>query len=264
MVRFSAMVASVILMAGTPGCSRNGEPSGPPASADPAGPPAADRPVQPPTAEPTPRADERAHMVETQIAARGVTNPHVLRAMREVPRHEFIPGQQMRDLAYLDRPLPIGHDQTISQPYIVAAMTELAQVEPGDRVLEVGTGSGYQAAVLAAIGAEVYSIEIVEWLGQWAAEALERTGYTEGVHTRVGDGYAGWPEAAPFDAIIVTAAPTEVPEPLTQQLKLGGRLVIPVGDVDQELRVYTRTDDGLRTETVFPVRFVPMTGKAQQ
>jgi protein-L-isoaspartate(D-aspartate) O-methyltransferase len=264
MPRYSVTFASVILVAGVLGCSRpgNGEAAGTPA-AEPSAPPAAERPVQPPTAEP-PRADERHRMVETQIADRGVTDPLVLRAMREVPRHEFIPDPQVRDLAYLDRPLPIGHDQTISQPYIVAAMTELARVEPGDKVLEVGTGSGYQAAVLAAVGAEVYSIEIVEWLGTWAAEALERTGYADRVQTRIGDGYAGWAEAAPFDAIVVTAAPPRVPEPLKQQLKVGGRLVIPVGDLDQELRVYTRTEDGLETETVFPVRFVPMTGKAQE
>lgn len=261
MARYSVTFASVILVAGVVGCSRNGNGE---AADTPTASPAAEQPVQPPTAEPATRADERARMVETQIVDRGVSDPHVLRAMREVPRHEFIPDSQVRDLAYLDRPLPIGHDQTISQPYIVAAMTELARVEPGDRVLEVGTGSGYQAAILAAIGAEVYSIEIVEWLGTWAAEALERTGYDDRVTTRIGDGYAGWPDQAPFDAILVTAAPPEVPEPLKEQLKVGGRLVIPVGDLDQELRVYTRTEDGLKTETVFPVRFVPMTGKAQE
>ena len=210
-----------------------------------------------------PWAGPRARMVEEQIAARGVADRRVLEAMRRVPRHELMPPG-VRDQAYEDHPVPIGHDQTISQPYIVAVMTEAARVDPDDRVLEVGTGSGYQAAVLAELGAEVYSIEIVEPLGKAAAADLERLGYGR-IHLRIGDGYAGWPEAAPFDAVIVTAAPPSVPEPLVEQLAVGGRLVIPVGETGevQELRVITRTADGSTTETLFPVLFVPMTGRAQ-
>jgi protein-L-isoaspartate(D-aspartate) O-methyltransferase len=201
----------------------------------------------------------REEMVASQIAARGVKAPAVLEAMRRVPRHEFVP-EPLRELAHTDQALPIGLDQTISQPYIVALMTELAAPRRGSRVLEVGTGSGYQAAVLAELGARVYSIEIVEPLARRAAETLERLGY-HSVRVRAGDGYAGWPEAAPFDAIIVTAAPDHVPEPLKQQLKVGGRLVLPVGDGpwSQELNVITRTKDGFETRTVAPVAFVPMT-----
>jgi protein-L-isoaspartate(D-aspartate) O-methyltransferase len=207
------------------------------------------------------RARARAEMVATQIAARGVADAAVLAAMRKVPRHEFVPSRAA-DMAYQDHPLAIGHGQTISQPYIVALMSELAAPRPGARVLEVGTGSGYQAAVLSELGAEVYSIEIVAELARQAAATLARLGYTS-VHTRVGDGYRGWPEAAPFDAIVVTAAPPSVPEPLRQQLKIGGRLVLPVGTFDQELRVITRTPQGWDERTVIPVLFVPMTGEAQ-
>lgn len=193
----------------------------------------------------------------------GIDDPAVLEAIRVVPRHEFVPASQ-RELAYTDRPLPIGHGQTISQPHVVALMTELAQIEPGDRVLEVGTGSGYQAAVLAELGAEVWSVEIVEPLAREAAANLARLGYD--VRTRVGDGYRGWPEAAPFDAIVITAAPPEVPRPLLEQLAVGGRLVVPVGDAwgAQELVVITRTEDGFARERSIPVRFVPMTGEAQR
>ena len=176
--------------------------------------------------------------------------------------HEFMP-ENVRPLAYYDRPVPIGLGQTISQPYIVALMTELAAVGRGSRVLEIGTGSGYQAAVLAELGADVYSIEILAPLQERAVEILARLGYGQ-VKTRVGDGYMGWPEAAPFDAIIVTAAPARVPEPLKQQLKVGGRLVLPVGKVDQELEVITRTAVGFSERNVIPVRFVPMTGKADE
>jgi protein-L-isoaspartate(D-aspartate) O-methyltransferase len=176
--------------------------------------------------------------------------------MRKIPRHEFVPLAQ-RALAYRDGPLPIGHDQTISQPYIVAVMSELARLKPGDRVLEIGTGSGYQAAVLAELGAEVYSIELIPELASEAAETLQRLGYAK-VHARQGDGYAGWPSAAPFEAILVTAAPPSVPPRLLEQLAPGGRLVIPVGDYFQELQVHTRGDEGIEVESIFPVRFVPM------
>jgi protein-L-isoaspartate(D-aspartate) O-methyltransferase len=202
----------------------------------------------------------REMMVREQIVARGVKNAAVLAAMGRVPRHEFVPAS-VRNLAYDDRPVPIGLGQTISQPYIVALMTELAAVGRGCRVLEIGTGSGYQAAVLADLGADVYSVEILAPLRERALEILSRLGYGQ-VKTRVGDGYLGWPEAAPFDAIIVTAAPARVPEPLRQQLKLGGRLVVPVGKVDQELKVITRTTHGFFERNVIPVRFVPMTGQA--
>jgi protein-L-isoaspartate(D-aspartate) O-methyltransferase len=202
----------------------------------------------------------REAMVTRQIEARGVKSPAVLAAMRKVPRHAFVPPEQA-GRAYLDRPLPIGHEQTISQPYIVALMTELAAVGKGARVLEIGTGSGYQAAVLAELGAKVYSIEIVEPLGRQAAATLQRLGY-ETIETRIGDGYRGWPEAAPFDAIVVTAAPPTVPQPLLRQLAPGGRLVVPVGDDSQELKVITRTGETWTERNVAPVRFVPMVGEA--
>jgi protein-L-isoaspartate(D-aspartate) O-methyltransferase len=197
-------------------------------------------------------------MVAEQIEARGIRDPAVLRAMRAVPRHEFVPAAE-RAHAYDDRPLPIGHGQTISQPYIVAFMTEAAAVHPGSRVLEVGTGSGYQAAVLAESGADVYSIEIVEPLAAEARRTLARTGY-ERVHLRVGDGHRGWPDAAPFDAIVVTAAAERVPPDLVAQLAPGGRLVIPVGDLSQDIEVHTHTPEGITVERVLPVRFVPLVG----
>jgi protein-L-isoaspartate(D-aspartate) O-methyltransferase len=203
---------------------------------------------------------QRLAMVERQIEARGVADPRVLAAMRRVPRHEFVP-ESLRDAAYEDRPLPIGHSQTISQPFIVASMTELARIEPGSRVLEVGTGSGYQAAVVHEIAGSVYTIEIVEALARRSSETLARLGYAA-AEIRHGDGYRGWSEAAPFDAIIVTAAPAEVPQPLLDQLVMGGRLVIPVGDWYQQLEVHTKTPDGIAVERVYPVRFVPMTGEA--
>jgi protein-L-isoaspartate(D-aspartate) O-methyltransferase len=206
-------------------------------------------------------AAQRAALVEA-LAAEGLDR-RVLAAIGRVPRHELVPEEE-RAHAYEDRALSIGFDQTISQPFVVAMMTEAAQVGPGSRVLEVGTGSGYQAAVLAELGAEVYSIEIVEPLAERTAELLARLGYEE-INLQVGDGYRGWPEMAPFDAILVTAAPPEVPKPLLEQLDVDGRLVIPVGEVDavQELRVITRTADGTTSETLAPVRFVPMTGEAQ-
>ena len=203
---------------------------------------------------------ERRRMVDEQIEAREIIDPLVLAAMRQVPRHEFVPAAE-RAHAYEDRPLPIGAGQTISQPYIVALMTQLAAVGPGSKVLEVGTGSGYQAAVLAACGAEVYSIEIVDALAKRAQHDLARLGI-ENVHVRSGDGYRGWPEVAPFDAIVVTAAAPQVPPALLSQLRIGGRLVIPVGETwqAQTLQVHTRTETGFDVHDVVPVRFVPMTG----
>jgi protein-L-isoaspartate(D-aspartate) O-methyltransferase len=204
----------------------------------------------------------RERMVREQIAARGVTDRRVLAAMRKVPRHEFVPERWRAD-AYEDRPLPIGHGQTISQPYLVALMSELAAVEPGSRVLEVGTGSGYQAAVLAELAGEVYTIEILEALAAEAEAALRRLGYAH-VRVRRGDGWRGWPEAAPFDAIVVTAAPPEVPPALREQLAPAGRLVIPIGEEEQELEVHRRTAEGFAVRRMTPVRFVPMTGEAER
>jgi protein-L-isoaspartate(D-aspartate) O-methyltransferase len=206
-------------------------------------------------------AADRARMVEDQIRARGVGDERVLAAMREVPRHRFVPEAERR-LAYSDQPLPIGWGQTISQPYVVALMCSLADLGPEDRVLEIGTGSGYHAAVLSRLAGEVYTIEIVAPLGRRAEETLAALGYGN-VRVRIGDGYEGWPEAAPFDAVVLTAAPPEVPRPLLEQLAVGGRLVIPVGVVSQDLLVVERTAEGYRRRSVTPVRFVPMTGKAQ-
>lgn len=204
----------------------------------------------------------RLKMVASQIEARRIRDPVVLEAMRTVPRHLFVPPEY-REQAYADHPLPLEQRQTISQPYIVALMTELARPRPGMKVLEVGTGSGYQAAVLAACGAEVYTIEILPGLARSAAAVLEKLGY-QNLHTRIGDGYDGWPEAAPFDAVVVTAAPDVIPQPLLDQLAPGGRLVIPVGSHSQDLVLVTRTEDGFERRSVTPVRFVPMTGKAQE
>ena len=201
-------------------------------------------------------------MVEQQLLARDITDPRVVRAMRRVPRDRFVPPDQ-RPRAYEDRPLPIGHRQTISQPYIVAYMTQALRLTPDAKVLEVGTGSGYQAAVLAELAAAVYSIEIVTQLAERARDTLAELGYTN-VQVRHGDGYAGWPEQAPFDAIMVTAAPDHVPQPLIDQLALGGRLIIPVGQNRQTLTILTRTEDGVEQETTLPVLFVPMTGEAER
>jgi protein-L-isoaspartate(D-aspartate) O-methyltransferase len=211
---------------------------------------------------PDPFAVERAELVTNWIAGAGITDPLVIGAIGAVPRHELVP-ERLQWRAYHDRALPIGHEQTISQPYIVALMTESAELSKASRVLEVGTGSGYQAAVLAEIAAEVYTIEIVEELGKKARADLERMGY-DNIEFRIGDGYRGWPEAAPFDAIIVTAAPVHVPEPLKEQLKVGGKLVIPVGEDRQDLVVITRTADGYSEDSVAAVLFVPMTGEAQE
>jgi protein-L-isoaspartate(D-aspartate) O-methyltransferase len=209
-----------------------------------------------------PLAGKRRRMVEEQIERRGVSDPRVLEAMRSVPRHLFVP-ESVRAEAYDDRPLPIGEGQTISQPFIVAFMTEAARLRPGARVLEIGTGSGYQAAVLAAAGAEVLTIEILPGLAEKARETLAATGFP-GVRVRTGDGFRGWPEEAPFDVVLVTAAPADVPPPLLEQVKVGGCLVIPVGSGTQELIRMTRTKTGYERESLLPVRFVPMTGEARE
>jgi protein-L-isoaspartate(D-aspartate) O-methyltransferase len=216
------------------------------------------------TAADTPERFEQARerMVSEQIEARGVRDARVLAAMRRVPRHEFVPFEQ-RTYAYEDRPLPIGYGQTISQPYIVAVMSEALDLDGSEKVLEVGTGSGYQAAVLAELAAEVYTIEIVEPLASRAAADLKRLGF-EKLHVRAGDGYGGWPEAAPFDAIIVTAAPDHVPQPLVDQLAVGGRLVIPLGRMFQELVLITKDQQGVHHKDLLAVRFVPMVGEAEK
>jgi protein-L-isoaspartate(D-aspartate) O-methyltransferase len=204
----------------------------------------------------------RLAMVADQIAARGVKDARVLDAMRAVPRHEFVPAA-IREDAYGDSPLPIGHGQTISQPYIVALMTELARPTPSARALEVGTGSGYQAAVLSRLVARVFSVELVDPLAQSAASTLRRLGYAN-VTVRSGDGYLGWPDEAPFDIILVTAAPEEVPPALVAQLKPGGRLIVPVGRVwdVQDLQLIEKDATGrISTRSVIPVRFVPMVKK---
>lgn len=203
----------------------------------------------------------REQMVTSQIESRGIKNPLVLRAMKKVPRHLFL-ADDLRDLAYTDGPLPIGNEQTISQPYIVALMTELLNLKGGEKILEIGTGSGYQAAVLSEICSQIYSVEIVEPLALKADETLKRLGY-KNVEVKVGDGYQGWEEQAPFDGIIVTAAPDHIPQPLYDQLKMGARLVLPVGNGNQDLMVITKTAEGMKKETVIPVRFVRMTGEAE-
>ena len=204
----------------------------------------------------------RARMVAEQLAARDIVDPVVLEVMRQVPRHLYVPGH-LQEQAYTDGALPIGERQTISQPYIVACMTQALQLSQTDKVLEIGTGSGYQAAVLAEIVNQVYTIEIIPALAASARARLARLGY-DNVEVRTGDGYLGWPEQAPFDAIIVTAAPDHIPPALVEQLKDGGRLVLPVGDFYQELVRVVRRGDETRAETLLPVRFVPMTGKAQE
>ncbi|MBL7849687.1 MAG: protein-L-isoaspartate(D-aspartate) O-methyltransferase [Cyclobacteriaceae bacterium] len=198
----------------------------------------------------------RDRMVERQLADRGIKSPEVLGAMRSVERHRFVPRISL-PYAYADSPLPIGEGQTISQPYIVAYMTEVLEVKPGERILEIGTGSGYQAAILAQLGAEVYSIELVAMLGHRADSTLKALGYK--VNVRIGDGYLGWPEAAPFDAIIVTCSPSHIPQPLQDQLKEGGRMIIPVGDKQtQELILLTKKEGKIKRQRKMPVLFVPM------
>jgi protein-L-isoaspartate(D-aspartate) O-methyltransferase len=202
-------------------------------------------------------AAEREQMVKEQILMRGVVDERVLTAMRKVHREEFVPAE-FRSQSYKDGPLPIGYDQTISQPYIVAVMTEKLRLRAGDRVLEIGTGSGYQAAILAELGAEVYSIEIIPQLAQMAEQTLQRLGYRN-VHVKTGDGYKGWPERAPFDACIVTCAPDHVPQPLIDQLKEGGRMMVPVGEkFAQQLYLLEKKNGRIMESAIIPVLFVPM------
>jgi protein-L-isoaspartate(D-aspartate) O-methyltransferase len=208
-------------------------------------------------------AAQRQHMVQQQLNTRGINDQRVLAAMAKVPREEFVPSES-RVASYEDGPLPIGYGQTISQPYIVAFMTEQLRPKPSDRVLEVGTGSGYQAAILAELVSDVYSIEIVEPLAKNGEATLQRLGY-KNVHVKIGDGYKGWPETAPFDAIIVTCAPDKVPQPLVDQLKDGGRMVIPVGDkFAQQLYLLEKKNGQLKQSATLPVRFVPMTSEAEK
>jgi len=244
----------------------------PPELPGPAVPPAEE--AQPPEWQPPrfeERRDERLRMVRDQVASRpepyspSVQDERVLEAMRQVPRHLFVPSH-LEDRAYWDQPLPIGSGQTISQPYIVAIMTEQLELEHGERVLEIGTGSGYQAAVLCELTPHVYTVEILQNLGQEARERLQRLGY-DIVHVKVADGYYGWEEQGPFDGIIVTCAAGHVPPPLLKQLKIGGRMVVPVGGPYevQRLMILSKSEDGqIHSRELMPVRFVPMTGRAQQ
>lgn len=201
--------------------------------------------------------EQRNRMVSSQIEARDITDPATLEAMRNVPRHDFVPSAQQAR-AYTDQPIPIGHGQTISQPYIVAYMTELLQLEPGQRALEIGTGSGYQAAILAEIIDEVYTIEIIEELAEFGSDNLSRNGYDD-VEVKHADGYYGWDEHAPFDAIVVTAASADIPSPLVDQLKDGGKMIIPVGNPfqTQQLMLVEKDGEDITTESLMAVRFVP-------
>ncbi|MCA1590136.1 MAG: protein-L-isoaspartate(D-aspartate) O-methyltransferase [Acidobacteria bacterium] len=214
---------------------------------------------QPRLTLPDNREKERDEMVDRQIRARGVADGNVLRAMRKVARHRFVPEEYAK-LAYQDRPLPIGLGQTISQPFIVAYMTDAADISINEKVLEIGTGSGYQAAILGELAREVYTIEIVPELAERSGKLLNELGY-KNIFAKAGNGYLGWPEKAPFDAIIVTAAPDEIPSALVEQLALDGKMIIPVGTTNQEMRVITKTKNGLKEKRTMPVRFVPMTGK---
>lgn len=205
----------------------------------------------------------RGRMITEQIVRRGVTDPQILAAMQKVPREEFLPPD-VKNMAYDDRAIPIGYGQTISQPYVVAFMTRALALKPGDRVLEVGTGSGYQTAVLAELVKNVYTIEILPVMGERAAATLQRLGYTN-ISTKIGDGYRGWPDAQPFDAVIVTCAADAIPQPLVDQLAEGGRMIIPVGPQGepQNLVILKKTGGKLEQKKVLPVTFVPMTGEAQ-
>ena len=208
-------------------------------------------------------AAQRQRMVEQQLKPRGIKDERVLAAMAKVPREEFVP-QNVRAEAYEDGPLPIGYDQTISQPYIVAFMTGQLRPKPGDRVLEIGSGSGYQAAILAELAADIYTIEIIEPIAKTAEATLQRLGY-KNVHIKIGDGYEGWPKEAPFDSVIVTCAPEKVPQPLVDQLKDGGRMVIPVGErFAQQLYLLEKKSGQLKESVTLPVRFVPMLRSKQE
>jgi protein-L-isoaspartate(D-aspartate) O-methyltransferase len=204
----------------------------------------------------------RLRMVGDQLQARDVKDERVLNAMRKVPRHRFVPGD-LAGAAYADNPLPLILGQTISQPYIVGYMTQALELRGGERVLEIGTGSGYQAAVLAELAAEVYTVEILPELSAMAQSTLDSLGY-KNIRLRCGDGYAGWPEAAPFDRIMVTAAPDHIPPPLIDQLKPGGKMILPVGSGDQDLVLVQKDQHGFSSRVTIPVRFVPMTGRAQR
>jgi len=201
----------------------------------------------------------REKMVETQIKARGVKDPRVLSALFKVERHRFVPEEYLNS-AYADQPLPIGEGQTISQPYIVALMTELLELKGDEKVLEIGTGSGYQAAILAELAKEVYTIEIIESLASMTKNRLSQLGY-QNVNVKAGDGYLGWPEVGPFDGIVITCAPDHIPKPLIEQLKEGGRMVVPVGAYSQELKKIVKRSGKIVTTDVIPVVFVPMTGE---
>ena len=219
--------------------------------------------LQRPNSNPTMEQFElqRKQMVKYQLRARDIQDKRVLTAMSKVPRHQFV-DSSWRDLAYSDRPLPIGHQQTISQPYIVAYMTEAAEISPDAKVLEIGTGCGYQAAVLGEIAQKVYSIEIISQLAARARQTLTQLGY-ENIEVKTGDGYQGWAEHAPYDAIIVTAAPKRIPQPLIDQLAINGKMVIPVGTWYQDIIVLTKTQDRIIEEKTIPVRFVPMIRKSR-
>lgn len=205
---------------------------------------------------------DKEEMIEKHLKARDISDPKVLQAMQETDRSIFVP-EDLEHLAYADRPLPIGKSQTISQPYIVAYMAQILELKKEHKVLEIGTGCGYNAAVLSRLGKEIYSIEIIEWLGKLAAENLQKTD-RKNIHTKIGDGYKGWPEEAPFDAIELTAAPKKIPETLKKQLKIGGKLLSPVGSNTQKLVLIERTgEDEYREENLIMVSFVPMTGQAK-
>lgn len=206
--------------------------------------------------------EQRQQMVSEQIKQRGISTQAVLEAMSTVPRHYFVPSNLV-PLAYTDSALPIDYGQTISQPYIVAYMTEIAEIKPTDKVLEIGTGSGYQAAILGELAQQVYTIEIIPELGQKARQTLKKLGY-ENIQVKIGDGYQGWSEYAPYDAILVTAAPEQIPPTLVEQLALNGKMVIPVGKHYQEIVIVTKTNDGITKQKTIPVRFVPMTTNSEE
>jgi len=204
--------------------------------------------------------ERRWDMVENQIVSRGIQDARVIKAMLKVKRHLFVPKEYL-DSAYSDKPIPIEKEQTVSQPYMVALMTELLNPSPGKKILEIGTGSGYQSAILAETGCDLYTIEIIEDTAANARKTLEKLGYSN-IKYRIGDGYRGWEENAPFEGIIVTAAPADIPDKLIEQLSQGGRMIIPVGDLSQELLLIENTNEGVKRKKITAVRFVPMTGQS--